>query len=462
MGIEHKPQYFCMAPWIHAFHHSDYQRTACCTTVNMVKRPKDVIDQTKFISHNEFKNSELMRNIRLTMLRGEMPADCANCYHNTNNLNDSYVHWFNKTYGNLYDQVMSQTNFLTGEITCDPVSFDYRIGNSCNSKCKHCMSTNSSLIEFDEKQLSQKYQNHQWIKYINTYKSPPSDIREAQHAVLRDELLNAVRERRLKDIRWLGGESLFSPLHWEVMKELSESDDINNVSVLYITNLSIMSYKGIKLIDIINKDFQSVLFHCSTEGGGDTYNYVRNGLDWNNFKNNFELIASKANKQLNKWKGIKLAFTINNLSLIDLDEYFSFMLNMKETYPNTTYDPHFERVYSNGDYDDRFIMFLHPMFLGPFKQSWLERFRAILSRYMYRFSVSTENAVNEIDGILKVIEQESSIDFDNISDFDRDTYRRIFQLGTDLEAMDKTYILDLVQKDPLMLEWYNWLSSNLR
>lgn len=461
MGIEHKPEYFCMAPWVHAFHHSDYQRTACCTTVNMVKRPKDIVNQTKFISHDEFKNSSIMKDIRLKMLKGEMPEDCVTCYHNTNNLNDSYAYWFNQTYGDMYDQVLKETDLSTGAITTKPVSFDYRIGNSCNSKCKHCMSTNSSLIEYDERKLADKYQNHNWSKYINTYKSPSAVVREQQHDTLRKELLSAIQEKRLKDIRWLGGESLFSPLHWEVMTALSESSDINNVSVLYITNLSIMSYKGIELVDLINKDFLNVLFHCSTEGGGRTYNYIRQGLDWTKFKNNFKLIASQAKKEIRKWKGIKLAFTINNLSLIDLDEYFEFMASMKEMYPDTNYDPHFERVYSNGDYDDRFITYLHPMFLGPYKEAWLNEFRRIFSRFTDRLKSVTENSVVELEKTLIAIEQESVVDFNTISDHDRETYKRIFHLGNDIESMDQTSLLHLIHGNDLMTEWYHWLKSNL-
>jgi hypothetical protein len=448
------PRFFCMAPWVHAFHHSDYSRAACCIAVGGREYTELYRSKSKFLTHDEFKNIEPMRRMRLNMLQGHMPEECTECHSNAHNLNNSYASWFNKTYGHLYDDVLSKTNLTTGETSTKPLSFDYRIGNTCNSRCRHCTSLNSSLIEYDQAQLISKYNNTDYAAFIYNYQSPRQSKRDQQYDILQNELEEAIAEQRIKDIRWLGGESLFSPLHWEVMNQLGETD-VQDTALLYITNLSIIEYKGIKLTDIITKKFKDVHIHCSSEGAGAVYNYIRAGLDWDKFVANFYTLAETMNVYTNNTRVIKSGFTINNLSLISLNQFIDFIIDSRRRFPNSVSHPHIERIYTNGESEDRHMVYLHPQYLGPYKQAWLEEFHGILDSREHDVIQYAEYFVNDVRSILDIIEKEPIIDRDN------DSILRQHILAQELDQLNKMSNFDDLIKDTMLTEWYAWFKSNL-
>jgi hypothetical protein len=76
-------------------------------------------------------------------------------------------------------------------------------------------------------------------------------------------------------------------IHWDIMKYLVETGGSKNVTVRYNTNLSRVSYKGMNLYDLL-PHFKHVQLSASIDGIGDVVEYVRHGIKWEQWFENFK------------------------------------------------------------------------------------------------------------------------------------------------------------------------------
>jgi hypothetical protein len=112
-------------------------------------------------------------------------------------------------------------------------------------------------------------------------------IEDFQSTVAEDELWSAVKDGTIEEIYWVGGEPLMYDIHWKVMQYLVEHCHSKNVTVRYNTNLSRTSYKGVNLYDLL-PHFKNVNMCCSMDATGTIAEYVRDGLNWDEWLNNFK------------------------------------------------------------------------------------------------------------------------------------------------------------------------------
>jgi hypothetical protein len=229
------PENFCMAPWTHAMHDTHYVRRLCCIAYEPIPELRD-----SHVTLEDFKNSEYAKKARREMMAGQMPADCAYCDSSASKQGhvEYYKDTFNKWLGKYYEEALSKTD-EDGYTTMETKNYDYRFGNVCNFKCRHCSSRASSQIEHEELQhgISPAWETDE----INLDTNAKDDL-------LLQELLEAAKTGNLETIQWIGGEPLFSEHHWKAMNYLNENCDCSNIDLSYITNLSIIEFKGKKLI----------------------------------------------------------------------------------------------------------------------------------------------------------------------------------------------------------------------
>jgi len=150
------PKNFCMAPWVHAMHDTQYVRKACCVS----EISTDVETRTAK-SFEDFQNSEHMKAIRKSLMNNIIPAECFQCDVTVGNVNkvDLFKDFWNTYYGEFYEDAMSKTQ-ADGSTTFKPVYYDYRFGKTCNFKCRHCSSSSSSQIELEERINNLEHANY--------------------------------------------------------------------------------------------------------------------------------------------------------------------------------------------------------------------------------------------------------------------------------------------------------------
>ena len=311
-----------MAPWTHTYLSPQTERRLCCASREPAQSFTQYID-TKAgtgiynpTTLEEHWNSDHMRSVRQRMMAGEELSECEVC---TNKLlnTDVYRTYFWHLFQHRYDDIWNTTD-ETGYTTMKPVSWDYRFSNLCNFKCRTCGDMLSSAWETEQKQNNMTdltNPKNNWMK-----PEVRKEITKFQDTQIESEFAQAVEEHRIEEIYWVGGEPLMYEQHWRYMKRIIELGDGPGLYARYNSNLSRIEYKGINLYtDILNniRDWQMC---ASLDGTGAIGEYIRTGLKYDQFVNNFskglEFVSHKRQMRLDYTLTLPGMFDIANMQLL--------------------------------------------------------------------------------------------------------------------------------------------------
>lgn len=312
-----KPDTFCLAPWTHTYLSPQTERRMCCASREPAQNFQQYIDTSagtgKYmpITLDEHWNGDHMRSVRRRMIAGETLPECEVC--NNKLLNTSvYRSYFNSLFGHKYLQAVESTDD-TGYTTMKPVSWDYRFSNLCNFKCRMCGDMLSSSWESEQRQ----HDMIDWSNTKNTWMVPAvkKQIEGFQEGQVEAEFSKAVEEHRVEEVYWVGGEPLMYEQHWRYMKRIVELGDGPNVYARYNTNLSRVNYRGINLYrDILGKlrDWQVC---ASLDGTGAIGEYIRTGLNFDSWLENFSEGVSYASHS----RQMRIDFTLTLPGLFEIE-----------------------------------------------------------------------------------------------------------------------------------------------
>jgi hypothetical protein len=284
-----KPDTLCMAPWTHTYLSPQTERRLCCASREPAQNFKQYIDTTNGtgeyipVTLDEHWNSEHMKSVRRRMIAGETLPECEVC--NDKLLNTSvYRSYFNSLFGNKYNEAMEKTR-PDGSTDMKPVSWDYRFSNLCNFKCRMCGDMLSSAWESEQRQ----YNMVNWHDPKNNWMQAEikKQIEQFQDTQIEAEFSQAVEEHRVEEVYWVGGEPLMYEQHWRYMQRIIELGDGPNVYARYNTNLSRINYKGVNLYSDILSRLRDWQICASIDGTGSIGEYIRTGLNYNEWLENF-------------------------------------------------------------------------------------------------------------------------------------------------------------------------------
>jgi hypothetical protein len=115
-----------------------------------------------------------------------------------------------------------------------------------------------------------------------------AQISEFQENQVEAEFAAAVERHEVEEIYWVGGEPLMYEQHWRYMKRIVELGDGPGLYARYNTNLSRISYRGVDLFGDILKNVRDWQICASLDGTNEIGEYIRTGLDYEQFCRNFE------------------------------------------------------------------------------------------------------------------------------------------------------------------------------
>jgi hypothetical protein len=308
---------FCMAPWTHTYLSPQTERRMCCASREPAQSFKQYIDtgndakEYKPLTLKEHWNSDHMKSVRLRMMAGEELSECEVCDHKLLNT-DVYRSYWNKLFSDRVDEAYTTTD-ETGATTMQTISFDYRFNNLCNFKCRMCGDMLSSSWEAETRK------NKTWTKESQPWMASPlrEQITHFQDTQVVQEFVDAVETKTIKEIYWCGGEPLMWDMHWKAMQRIIELGFAKEVYVRYNTNLSRTSLKGIKLFDLL-PEFQDWQICSSLDGTGEVGEYIRDGLNYEQWLRNFKegLAVAKTAREM------RLDYTITMPGLLELKNMF--------------------------------------------------------------------------------------------------------------------------------------------
>ena len=113
-------------------------------------------------------------------------------------------------------------------------------------------------------------------------------ITDFQKDTVEAEFAAAVERHEVEEVYWVGGEPLMYEQHWRYMKRIVELGDGPGLYARYNTNLSRVEYKGISLYRDILSCIRDWQICASLDGTNEIGEYIRTGLDYEQFCRNFE------------------------------------------------------------------------------------------------------------------------------------------------------------------------------
>ena len=256
-------------------------------------------------------NSEHMKSVRQRMMIGETLPECDVCNNkllNTSVYRDYFWHLFQHKWPEVMDSTLED-----GTTTMQPVSWDYRFSNLCNFKCRTCGDMLSSAWESEQRQ----HDMIDWGNPKNVWMRPAvrTEISAFQDTQIEAEFAEAVEQHRVEEVYWVGGEPLMYEQHWRYMKRIVELNDGGRVYARYNTNLSRVDFRGINLYRDILAHVRDWQICASIDGTGTTGEYIRTGLDYQQFRKNFEQgLTYKQNR-----RQMRLDFTLTLPGMFEVD-----------------------------------------------------------------------------------------------------------------------------------------------
>ena len=311
-----KPETLCMAPWTHTYLSPQTERRLCCASREPAQSFEQYIDTAAGtgtyapITLDEHWNSDHMRDVRRRMMAGEKLSECEVCTDKLLNT-DVYKTYFWHLFQHRYDELWTSTDD-TGWTSMKPISWDYRFSNLCNFKCRTCGDMLSSAWETEQK----KHNMVNLANPKNNWMRPEvrKEISKFQDTQIEKEFSDAVEEHRIEEIYWVGGEPLMYEQHWRYMKRIIELGDGPGLYARYNTNLSRVTYKGQNLYTDILANIRDWQICASLDGTGEIGEYIRTGLKYDQFVDNFRQGTEIATNR----RQMRLDFTLTLPGMFDI------------------------------------------------------------------------------------------------------------------------------------------------
>jgi MoaA/NifB/PqqE/SkfB family radical SAM enzyme len=298
--VKHHNKSFCILPWIQVSTTINGHARTC----GLCKERGATLSKTPL---TEAWNSDYFKQVRRKMLNDEMPSNCDTCYYLEQIGGDSKreidtVHW--ERIFNVQD-LLNQTN-EDGSVNYMPHILDVRTGNTCNLKCIHCFTSNSSKW-YEDKEMLDQYTNLQNVGMNELWKENLGNVWEfiSEHG------------DNLHLISLIGGEPLAAKSHKKILQALLDRG-AGGINLRYISNGTLVTK------DFLNKlkEFKSVNFTVSLDVAGPKHNHFRFPSRWEKFRDNLQLLNDEtADSNIHA----QTQWTAHNIGIMYLDETFDYM-----------------------------------------------------------------------------------------------------------------------------------------
>lgn len=246
-------------------------------------------------------NTDLHREVRLAISRGERHASCGKCWKMEDSGSRSFRQIWNGILGTDHAVVMDADGTLRGSPGIRYL--DITLGNKCNLVCRMCNWANSHLWHADNAKLG-RYED--------------IDERLVRQFWFEDDGAMDMLARSIASVthmNFLGGEPLIVPQHLRILQACIDSGRASDIEVSYNTNLTRLP-DGI--LDLWTR-FKRVAVNVSLEGIDLANDYIRQNSSWPDIVRNIEQVGSAArshgsiNMDIHATLGIYNALSIHEL-----------------------------------------------------------------------------------------------------------------------------------------------------
>jgi MoaA/NifB/PqqE/SkfB family radical SAM enzyme len=282
---------FCVLPWIHFATRPNGDMRLCCNAnssgagidheIGLVKnetgQPANFGRETPMSAWN----NDYMKDVRLTMLEGKIPASCVKCHKEEFQGVASKRIWETGTWvedGIDLPELIRQTK-EDGTVPENLVYLDLRLGHTCNLKCIMCSPHDSSMWVADHKKVYPIFQAKE-LKEQMAWDSDAFDNYWYENPDFWKEMYAQIPN--LKQVYFAGGEPLLIKEHKLFLEEIIRQGYADKILVRYNTNGLLVNDEIIELW----KKFKKVKVGFSIDAVGDRNYYIRYPSDWDTIEQN--------------------------------------------------------------------------------------------------------------------------------------------------------------------------------
>lgn len=325
---------FCPLPWNSINLRNNGDLRICCNT-NSYSPQRGIMrkqDGTPYNAGrddwNEARNAELLKEVRVSMMKGEWHPECERCRQEENNGIRSRREYENEDWGKWFGDInlekmlpITQEDGTIDAEKQDIEFIDIRYGNFCNLKCRMCGPTDSHTWYDDYVKLYDRTHYKDTHEKIELSKNDKGRWSTNQYDWFQQNNVYWDNFEKYapysKKIYIVGGEPLIIDEHTESLERLVASGRAGKVRLEYNTNLTMVPTKLIKLWE----QFKQVRIGVSIDGVGDVFDYQRTPAKWSSVYRNMQKLE-QADVNLKAW----YAFTVTPYNVFHFPEFMRWKL----------------------------------------------------------------------------------------------------------------------------------------
>lgn len=323
----------CPLPWIHYATRNNGHLRVCCHANVSASQGALTNEGVALTANNSSmalsRNSETLKSVRQTMLRGEWPRDCARCQKEETGTLTSRRQMELDKWSRLFNlERAQQWTAEDGSIDTESVplvSYDLRFGNICNLRCRMCGPTDSNSWYGDYVKVNNRTFFHDTHGRVELDTSKTNQGAYNWHS---DPQFWANLEKHISGIEYLylvGGEPLMITHHIDFLERCVSSAHAAHIDLEYNTNMTVLPEKVLALWP----HFKSVRIGVSLDGIGSVNEYIRYPSSFSRIIANVRAIEKLKAPNIRMWFAPTVQiFNIFHLTdMIDwvLQENFDFM-----------------------------------------------------------------------------------------------------------------------------------------
>jgi len=220
--------------------------------------------EKEYESIEQYWSSQELKELRQSFIDNKKHPGCAACWRAEDKGIKSMRQSVNESRLEKYKQ-----RTITADSEHPPTQIKYTVGNQCNLSCRMCVPNSSSKVQQVWNTLGIEdplsVDHFDWASYIfANYQS-------------------------LEYIDITGGEPFYHKNTKKILQFLIDKEVANKITLYIQTNLTILDQT---VIDQLNH-FKKVVLRVSIDGVGKRQEYIRPGLDWNQFEQNIMKIKKE-------------------------------------------------------------------------------------------------------------------------------------------------------------------------
>ena len=286
---------FCALPWIHFATRPNGDMRLCCSAnasgagadheVGLVKtnsgQPANFGRETPM----EAWNSDYMKNVRTTMMSGEVPKSCTKCFEEESKGVVSKRIWETITWHHDdvdIPELIRQTQ-EDGTVPEKLKYLDLRLGHTCNIKCVMCSPHDSSRWLQDHSKLMNKLKDPNVTRQMQFDKTQ-FDNKWHEKSTFWEDIHAQIPN--LRQVYFAGGEPLMIKEHKQFIEEILRQGYQDKILLRYNSNGLLVDED---LIDMW-KRFRKVKFAISMDACYERDEYIRYPTDWQTVERNLHML----------------------------------------------------------------------------------------------------------------------------------------------------------------------------